>query len=339
MQTDSKKTIVLTLLVTAAAVCVGYAAVRSQTLRPAAPLVHIELAAENGPLSSPIWIAMHNGYFADVGLDVYVEKFNSGRDCLDRLLQKNGVAIATVAQTPMVSRSFARDDFRVIAGIVHTANDVKIVARKDRNIAVGRDLKGKTLGITLNSSGHYFLSLFLAQQNLTLPDVTILPLNPQTMSDNLQRGTADAIAVWEPHAYRSALALGDNAVTLQSAGVFREDFYLAAMNDWIAENPETTRRFIEAIAKAEAFISKNPNESKRIVSEETGIDLVTLENFWHDYEFRLFLDQAILLSFEQQARWLSAQQGVAAFSVPNYLTFLFFDALELVKPDAITIVR
>ena len=133
-----------------------------QPSRYTGPVETIRLAAERGLLASVVWVAEQNGYFRDQGLDVVIREFPSGRAAITSMFKDGNLDMATVAQTPIVLNSFLRNDFEVIAGMVSSPGDVKILARRDKNIAVATDLRGKKIGITKGSVGHYFLSLFLA---------------------------------------------------------------------------------------------------------------------------------------------------------------------------------
>ncbi len=42
---------------------------------------------------------------------------------------------------------------------------------------------------------------------------------------------------------------------------------------------------------------------------------------------------------EDEARWAMKEGLTDKKEVPNYLDFIFMDALELVKPEAVTIIR
>jgi NitT/TauT family transport system substrate-binding protein len=46
-----------------------------------------------------------------------------------------------------------------------------------------------------------------------------------------------------------------------------------------------------------------------------------------------------LIAFEDQARWRIDNNLTDATRVPNYLDYIYLDALEKVKPEAIGIIR
>jgi NitT/TauT family transport system substrate-binding protein len=47
----------------------------------------------------------------------------------------------------------------------------------------------------------------------------------------------------------------------------------------------------------------------------------------------------MLIAFEDQARWRIKNKLTEATEVPNYLDYIYTDALEKVKPGAIGIIR
>ena len=56
-----------------------------------------------------------------------------------------------------------------------------------------------------------------------------------------------------------------------------------------------------------------------------------------DFQFRLSLDQPILVSLEDEARWAIRNKLTDVTKVPNYLDYIYTDALKAVKPGAVTI--
>jgi NitT/TauT family transport system substrate-binding protein len=302
-----------------------------------APLEHIILAVEPVPPASPVWIAQHNGYFQEEGVAVETREFESGRTALFTMLEQGGIDIATAAQTPVISKSFGRTDYAIIGGMMTSDQDVKFLARRDRGIDSPADLKGKTIGVTSGSSGHFFLGLFLAYYQLQLPDVKIRDLEPAELGDALVAGEVDAVATWEPHIYRARKALGQQAVLLPSRNIYREDFYFIARKEFIAHHSEALRRFLRAIDKAEQFVHQNRAETLVIIQNRLKVDPAILAATWDEFQFELSLDESILVSLEDEARWAIENKLTESNTVPNYLSFIHTDALLAVKPEAVTI--
>lgn len=304
---------------------------------PGGPPVRIILGAEPVPPASPVWVAEALGYFRDEGVDLNIREFDSGRTALFTMLDQGGVDIATAAQTPVVARSFDRNDYSIIAGMVQSDDDVQLMARSDRGIESPADLKGRKIGVTSGSSGHFFLGLFLAYHQIDLTDVILVDLEATLLSAALVDGRVDAIATWEPHIFKARKALGDLAFVLPSRGIYREDFYFIARKDFIRDNHEALLRFLRAVERGQQFIRARPDEARDIVRIRLGLDKDVMEDTWGRFRFGLFLDQSVVMSLEDEARWAIQNRLADATRLPDYLDLLHADALRAIKPDAVTL--
>ena len=299
----------------------------------------IILGCETSLLPSSVWVAENKGYFEKEGLNVKIIEFGSGRTALKAMLNKGNLDMVTVAQTPVVFNSFIRNDYVIIAAMVYSDYDVKVLARQDKGIKSPSDLRGKKIGITKGSTGHFFLGLFLIINDLGLSEVNTIDLEATALPQALAEGRVDAISTWEPHIWKAKKLLSEKALILSKRGIFREDFYFVANKDFVKNNPETLIGFLRAILKGEEFILKNKDESINIVSERLRLNRDFTASVWDEFDFHLILDQSILISLEHQARWAIKEGLVDKKELPNYLDFIHTDALEAVRPNAVTIIR
>jgi NitT/TauT family transport system substrate-binding protein len=297
----------------------------------------IILGTEAITLASPIWIAADKGYFQEEGLQVEIKTFSSGKATFQALLNDHSIDLATAAQTPLVYNSFQNRDYAIIGRIVNSDNEVKILARQDKGLKTPGDLKGKKIGITLGTSSHFFLGLFLLNYHLRMADVKMIDLEQTHLSEALIQGQVDAIVTWEPFSFLARKALGEKAMLFPSQGLYRLDYYLIARNDFIKNHPEVLRRFLRAVEKGEVFIKKNENEAIDILCTKLKIDREATRANWHDLRFRMSLDQSILVSLEDHARWAILNKIMDVETIPNYLAYIYPEALRAIKPEAITI--
>ena len=302
----------------------------------------VTLGVETSLPPAAVWVAENKGYFRGEGLDLTIKEFDSGRTALATMLNEGNLDMVTVAQTPVMFNSFDRDDYVIIAAMVYSDNDVKILARQDRGIKNPSDLRGKTVGITKGSTGHFFLGLFLIHSGLGLSEIETIDIEASELPQALVDGRVDAISTWEPHIWNAKKLLDENAVRLQPRGgskIFREDFYFVPNRNFMENNPETLKRFLKAIEKGEEFIQKNREEAINIVSQRLKLDKVFIASIWDDFEFQLILDQAIIITLEDEARWAIDNNLTNSTEVPNYLDYIYSDILEEIKPKAVTIIR
>ena len=94
----------------------------------------IILGCETSLLTAPVWVAENKGYFQEECLNVKIKGFVSGKASFEAMLNNKDIDICTVAQTPIMLHSFNRNDFVIIAAMVHSDNDVKVLVRQDNRL-------------------------------------------------------------------------------------------------------------------------------------------------------------------------------------------------------------
>jgi NitT/TauT family transport system substrate-binding protein len=303
------------------------------------PRERIIFGVDVSVISAPVWVAENRGYFQSEGLDVEIRDYPSGRTALADMLEKGNLDIVTVAQTPVMYNSFSRDNYAITAAMACSYEDVLMLARGERGIRTSADLQGKKIGTPAGSSGHFFLGLFLIHSGLKISDVTVLDIDAPNLPAALAEGRVDAIAVWQPHIHNAQKLMPGKTNLLPSKNIYREDFYLVPTKDFIKKKPAALKKFLKAVDRAEKFIREKRDEAVNIVSRRLKIDRDTVDSFWNSYEFRLFLDQTVLTALEAEARWAIQNKFTPALKVPDYLEFIYADALLAIKPEAVNIIR
>lgn len=298
----------------------------------------VRLGISQSFLSIPVYIAKEQGYFAEEGLDVEVKEYSSGKKATKALFAGE-VDISTVADMPVVFNSFKRKDFYIFATFTYSYPFVKIIARKDKGIKTGADLKGKRVGANRGTSSHFFLGVFLIHKQLSIYEVAMINIRTVDLPAALKNNKVDAISVWQPYTQRAKKLLQDNAIELPSSEIYRTTFNFAVMKGFAKDHPETLRRFLKAIDKAATFIKRNRERSQDIIVETFKLDKDTVSAAWDDFTFGLSLDQALLVAWDEIARWGIENNLIDKKKLPNYFNFIYLDALEAVKPETITIIR
>ena len=289
-------------------------------------------------VSIPVYIAQKQGFFSDEGLDVTLKEYTSGKKATQALLAGQ-VAISTVADMPVVFNSFKRQDFCIIATFTYSFPFIKIIARTDSGIKKGVDLKGKKVGANRGTSSHFFLGVFLIHNRLSISDVEMINIRTVDLPDALKNKEVDAISVWQPYTQKAMQLLGDNAIELPSAEIYRTTFNFAVMKIFAKEHPEILQKLLRAIDKAATFIKKDREKAQEIIAGSFNLDKKMVSAVWDDFVFGISLDQALLVSWDNIARWVIKNRLVNKSQIPNYLNYICLDALQAVKPNSITIIR
>ena len=60
---------------------------------------------------------------------------------------------------------------------------------------------------------------------------------------------------------------------------------------------------------------------------------------WPTYRFKMGLDQGLILALEDESRWAVDTSLVPARPMPNFLDYMYLDALVAVDPAAVTVIH
>ena len=70
------------------------------------------------------------------------------------------------------------------------------------------------------------------------------------------------------------------------------------------------------------FIADRGEEAKLIVSQRLGLDYAQVDALWDEFNFQLGLDEKIILTLENEAKWAIVNGLTDAKEIPNYLDYL-----------------
>ena len=301
-------------------------------------LEKITIAEGTQPIAGPVYVAFAKGYFKKEGLDVTLQAHMSGKACLDAVIAGKA-DLGTVAETPIMYAALRGEKTYTIATI-HSANaNTVVVGRKDRGILAPGDLLGKKIGVTAGTNGAFFLDSFLISHGILGNAIETVDLRPEEMYDALTTEIVDAVATWNPHVIKLQRALGDRAVTFSDRTIYTETFNIVGMQASVAQHPETVKKVLRALIRAEDLIQKNQEESVNIIAEHIKMDRTLLGDLWAIYNFQIELDQSLIITLENQARWAIQKKLTVSREIPNYLDFLYPNALEEVKPEVMTVIH
>jgi NitT/TauT family transport system substrate-binding protein len=217
--------------------------------------------------------------------------------------------------------------------------DNAIVARRDRGIAKPADLKGKRIGVTLGTNADFFADAFLLGHGIDREKVKIIDMKPDAMAAALGAGRVDAVSTFNPTLNLLKKGLGNKGIVFFGESVYTEKVCVAAMLDFVKKHPETVKKALRALVRAETFVQQNPVEARRLVADFLKLDKALLDEIWPILTTRVKLDQAMLVDLEEQTRWVLKKGLTACKDMPNYLDFIYVDGLLAVKPEAVSILR
>lgn len=225
--------------------------------------------------------------------------------------------LATNAETQGLEEFAINPDLRLIMTV--SESFYRLVARRSAGIETLADLEGKRIMVAPGTSVHYYVVAMLATVGLTEDDVEIVTWPDSSpyvapmaaMSDALEDGEADALAIFEPESADAIDQLGDDAIVFQDRSVYRELFSLYADANALADPAKRADivRFVRAVIDASAALDTAPEEHWLHISNEIGYTQRQIEGSWDEMAFPAGIPDDMLDVLVTEEPWVAAQDG------------------------------
>jgi len=289
-----------------------------------------------GESAALIFIAEKKGYFIKNGVNIEIKEYDAGISEMEDLL-KEKIDIATPSEAAFVAKSFDNADLKIIA--LTTISDVqKILVRSDSDIKKPADLFGKKIGTTLGTSAEFGLYSYLTFNNINTKDVKIINLKPGELPNAIKNKQIDAAISWEPNIYNIKKELKENVVDLSQKKVPTLYTLLVTKNSVIRTKQKEIQAMLMALEEAEVYFNKYNDDSKIIVRDRMNISDDYINYAWKNIYISINLPQDLIFAMESEAAWriniLSENK-----KMPNFVKYFYFDFLEKIKPESISIIR
>ncbi len=288
--------------------------------------------------SISVFIAEDRQFFKSNGLKVTMKDYDSGLRAVNGML-KGEVDIAyAVADYVLVGKVFNKENIQTI-GSLDKVDWAFIIGRKDRGIATISDLKGKRIGLINGTIVEFFLGRFLELHGISLKEVTLVSVAtfPQSV-DAIVSGGIDAVISLPPYTDTMQDRLGANALVFPAQSGQLVHQLLICPNEWVAQHPSLTERFLKAMNQAEEFIIQHPENAKSIAKKKLSLSDDEVSKIWARNQFSLSLDQSLIAAMEDEARWIIRNELTSEKQVPDFLNYIYIDGLKAVKPEAVSII-
>ncbi len=306
--------------------------------RSTAPLQKITFAYTVQPQGTLIHVAVAKGYFIEEGLDVQTSLHTFGKVALQTLLDQKA-DFAAVAETPFMFSVLKGEKICIIANIDASNSNNAIAARKDAGIFAPGDLKGKRIGFTPGTTSDFFLDSMLTSVGLTRLAITPVAMKPEEMQTAIVGKKVDAVCTWNFPLTQIKRKLGTDGVLLYDREIYTETFNVASQQDFVQKNPETVKRLLRALIKAENFIVQHSDEAQLIMSAATKTDPDIVREVWNTFKYQVVLDRRLIITLEDETRWAMKNRLTDQTVMPDYLSYIHLDGLRAVKPEAVKIGR
>jgi NitT/TauT family transport system substrate-binding protein len=261
----------------------------------------------------PFYIAQQKGYFQDEGLEVEISLQEHGFDLL-----KAGKVDGNLSTLDEATLHWQPETpYAVMLAVDVSAGGDGVVVRNDRNIGSVADLKGKKIGLWLNTPSHFLLNYLLQQAGMSEKDVTLVDLHAEQAAAAVVAGDVDAAVTWSPYLGNAAAdPKVDLLITSKDTPGLIADVLLMR-KDAMGAHPEICRALVRAWNKAVAYQKANADEAAAIVAK--GLDYGSADNVKAD------LAGIELQGREENARFFAGTgpgtaQATASFAIELWTT-------------------
>ncbi len=218
---------------------------------------------------------------SNADIQIELQKFNSWTDLTDAL-NSGRIDGASVLIELAMSAVGQGIDLKAVA-LGHKDGNIVVVSDKINTV---EDLKGKTFAIPSNQSSHnILLNDMLAENGLTLEDLTVTQLAPAEMPFSLANGSIDGYCVAEPFGAQ-AVTQGYGHVLYKSEELWENSQCCAFVlnHNFIKENDEVVKQLISKYYEAGKAL--DTETAKRIADKYLGQDESTLDESlqWIKYD-------------------------------------------------------
>lgn len=307
--------------------------------------VHAEpftIAVPDGPVSLPLLVAIKKRFLEAEGLEVVVRlPCASGKACLDHL--RSGAAdVAASAEFAVAAAASAESGLAILAVMSESSAQIKLIANRRAGVQSGKDLLGKSVGTIAGTSAQYFLEQWLVYQGLNPGLVKMSFDRPDALGRELQHGKFAAVAIWEPEAMRIKDELGEDAVQLPTAHVYKQHFCVVARGQSVERNKRRFEGFLRAMLKAERHIAAQPVDARDILAASSKVSSNVAERLMAEQDYRLTLKPSLATTMLSQLRWLASrdEKAIAERGRPSSIRHLIDPTLlQALAPNAVSLVR
>ena len=215
---------------------------------PAGEMQKVRVGFQTGDINNITMVADKEGYFEKVGLDVEMSPYSSG-GAMVPALAAGEVDITWFFPFPSLTAYATGVDLEVVLLDHAPMTAERLIAGE--GIADVAGLSGKSIGVTIGTSGHHSLLAALDQAGLAQDEVTLVNLKPAEMAAAFSAKQIDAAWTWEPAAGKLNELGGTDIATAESVGAYAVALW-GARKEFAEENPEVMMKFMEAWDMAQA---------------------------------------------------------------------------------------
>ena len=215
---------------------------------------------------------------------ISIEKFAAGRDINNALKADSADFGGAFGICPVVVGLTTGVDYKVIYIATRIQGTEGLVVREGAGIESVKDLKGKKVGCTLASSGHYGLLCALEDAGMTSDDIEIIDMAPDAINSAWQRGDIDVAYTWNPTLINLKNSGGKVLLTVEDLaknGHATYNFYVVR-SDYAEANPDQVVGFLKAVQKGAQQYKDDPDAAREAAAGALELDVEVVKEQMSD---------------------------------------------------------
>ncbi len=192
------------------------------------------------------------------GYKIKWRQFAGGPDII-KAMASGAVQIGEVGSVP-TSVAISRGEPFELFWILEDISDAEaLVARNGSGVNSVADLKGKKVGLLMNSTTHFHLVMALEHAKVNPADVKIMNMRPPEVRGAWQRGDIDATFIWDPvlaELKKTGKIITTSRVIAAETGKATFDGVIAN-RDWAKAHQDFMFKFTKILADSDADYRNN----------------------------------------------------------------------------------
>ncbi|MDO4490833.1 MAG: aliphatic sulfonate ABC transporter substrate-binding protein [Lachnospiraceae bacterium] len=284
-------------------------AAKSETVEALNQTDHLNIAVQPIPGYLPLSYLQDNGWVEEAlkeegydNVEVTYTEFESGPP-ENEAFASGSQDVGVMGNVPTISAA-AAGQARSILGVAYNGEKTEaVLVAQDSDITSVSDLKGKKIGLVIGSIAQDFLDRLLEKENIGSDEVELVNLASTEQQSALATHQVDAIAVWQPM-IAQVEAAGTGRVLVDGTDVYKCENLISGNTEYIEENPEIVRIFIEQYARAAAEVSADTAKFSEQYAEKYSLDADIVNATISDMNFQVAITDEDIEDFQKTADWL-----------------------------------
>ena len=263
-------------------------------------------------------IAKEKGFFEDEfendGIKVETYNFANGPAGNEAFTAGELDFFNGMGDQPFISGIGNSIPISLLAALNEQGKGNAIIVKNNNDINEIADLKGKRIGVYVGTQQHKAWLQKLSAVGLGEEDVEFVNLtNFSEQYAAFEKGEIDCFFA-TTYNYNS---INDGSV--KNIGNFEEfpsRCYLVGSTDFVKKYPEITKRFLKVLKQGQDYLEKNPDESYKILSKISNLDLDEVKLSTQETKIYLSLDDEVKQGVTDTYNFLK-KQGIVSFEIDN----------------------